>query len=110
MLFRGFLSILALAICCEIFAAETVAPLGSYTSLERRHWAFRPHAHPEIPKFSEAVDQKWAATPLDAFILARLKTEGLQPSPPADRAALIRRVCFDLVGLPATPAEVASFI
>src|SRR5689334_6201133 len=108
--FRGLLSILLLAICSETFGAESIAPLGIYTSPERRHWAFRPRAHPEIPKFSEAADQNWAATPLDAFILARLKKEGLQPSLPADRAALIRRACFDLTGLPPAPAEVASFV
>ena len=101
---------LAMAMCSATFAAESIAPLGTYTPLERRHWAFRPRAHPEIPKFGEAADRNWAATPLDAFILARLKKEVLQPSPPAARAALIRRACFDLTGLPPTPAEVASFV
>jgi hypothetical protein len=101
---------LAMAMCSATFAAESPAPLGAYTPLERRHWAFRPRAYPEIPKFSEVADQKWTTTPLDAFVLARLKKEGLQPSPPADRATLIRRVCFDLVGLPPAPAEVASFV
>src|SRR6267142_1630822 len=51
MLFRGFLSVLALTICSATFAAESIAPLGAYTPVERRHWAFRSHAHPEIPKF-----------------------------------------------------------
>jgi len=101
---------LAMTMCTATFAAESLAPLGAYTSLERRHWAFRPRAHPVIPKFSESADQNWATTPLDAFILARLKKEVLQPSAPADRATLIRRVCFDLVGLPPSPAEVASFV
>src|ERR1700686_4443403 len=100
MLFRGWVSTLAMAMYSATFAADSIAPLGTYTPLERRHWAFRPRAHPEIPKFSQAADQKWAAAPLDAFILARLKKEGLQPSAPADRAALIRRLCFDLTGLP----------
>jgi len=106
----GFVSMLAVTMCTATFAAESLAPLGTYTSLERRHWAFRPRAHPTIPKFSESADQNWAITPLDAFILARLKKEGLQSSAPADRATLIRRVCFDLVGLPPAPAEVASFV
>jgi hypothetical protein len=101
---------LAIAMCSATFAAESIAPLGSYTSLERRHWAFRPHAPPEIPKFSEGADQKWATTPIDAFILAQLKKEGLQPSQPTDRATLVRRVYFDLGGLPATLAEVASLV
>jgi hypothetical protein len=96
--------------CSATFAGESIAPLGTYTPVERRHWAFRQRTHPEIPQFSEAADQNWAATPLDAFILAGLKKEGLKPSPPADGVTLIRRVCFDLTGLPPTPAEVASFV
>jgi hypothetical protein len=99
-----------MAMCSATFGGESMAPLGTYTPLERRHWAFRPSAHPEIPKFGAAADQKWASTPLDAFILARLKKEGLRPSPPADRAALIRRASFDLTGLPPAPPEVASFV
>ena len=55
MLFGGCVSILTMAMCSATFAAESTAPLGTYTPLERRHWAFRPRAHPEIPKFSEAV-------------------------------------------------------
>src|SRR5438477_6104607 len=110
MLLRGCVSMFAVVMCSAAFAAESIAPLGIYTPLERRHWAFRPRAHPEIPKFGEPADQKWAATPLDAFILAGLKKEGLQPSPPADRAALVRRAFFDLTGLPPTPAEVAVFV
>src|ERR1700686_2446793 len=110
MQFCGCVSMFAMAMCSAAFAGESIAPLGTYTPVERRHWAFRQRMQPEIPKFSEAADQNWAATPLDAFILARLKKEGLQPSPPGDRAALIRRACFDLTGLPPTPAEVASFV
>ena len=110
MLFRGCVSVVAMTICSATLAAESIAPLGTYTSMERRHWAFRQRAHPEIPKFREAADQKWAATPIDAFMLARLKNEGLEASLRADRATLIRRVCFDLTGLPPAPAEVASFV
>src|SRR5436309_1088567 len=108
MLFRG--CVFAVAMCSATFAGESTAPLGTYTPVERRHWAFRQRTQPEIPKFGEAADQNWADTPLDAFILAGLKKEGLKPPPPADRVALIRRVCFDLTGLPPTPAEVASFV
>jgi hypothetical protein len=49
-------------------------------------------------------------TPVDAFILSRLQKEGLKPSPPADRATLLRRVYFDLIGLPPTPAEMTAFL
>jgi hypothetical protein len=91
-----------------LFASDTVAPLGKYTAAERRHWAFVKRSQPEIPKFA-AADKAWVRNPIDAFILARLKKEGLAPSAPADRSALIRRLSFDLTGLPPTPAEIAAF-
>ena len=52
----------------------------------------------------------WVRQPLDRFILARLEKEGLEPSPEADKAALLRRVSFDLTGLPPTPEEEAAFL
>ena len=55
------------------------------------------------------VDGAWPATPVDRFILAGLDEAGLAPAPDADRAALIRRLSFDLRGLPPTPAEIARF-
>src|SRR5947199_9705100 len=105
-----YVTALALALCSAIFAADSVAPLSTYTSVERHHWAFRPRAHPEVPQFSDAADRQWAAAPIDAFILARLKKEALNPSASADQATLIRRVYFDLTGLPPGPADVAAFL
>jgi hypothetical protein len=54
--------------------------------------------------------QKWARNAIDAFIRERLAQAGLQPAPEADRATLLRRVCFDLTGLPPTPEEVTAFL
>src|SRR2546427_12661467 len=105
-----YVTVLALALCSAIFAADSVAPLSTYTSVERHHWAFRPRAHPEVPQFSDAGDGQGAAAPIYAFILARLKKEALNPSASADRATLIRRVYFDLTGLPPGPADVAAFL
>ena len=97
----------ALILCA---AVENVAPLGTYTSAERRHWAFQPRKDPAPPTFTDGVAKAWVKTPIDAFVLARLRKAGLQPAPAADRATLIRRVTFDLTGLPPTPAEIDSFV
>ena len=99
----------AIALSAVIFAAE-LAPLGKYTPMERRHWAFQPRANPEVPQFTAAADRLWAKTPIDAFILDRLKKAGLQPSPNADKATLVRRLYFDLTGLPPSPQEIDAFV
>ena len=93
-----------------LIGADETAPLGTYTPSQRQHWAFVKRSRPQAPQFSLAADRTWVKNPIDAFILARLKKEGLRPSPPADRATLIRRVYFDLIGLPPSPAEVTAFI
>jgi mono/diheme cytochrome c family protein len=72
-------------------------------------WSLRPLVKPHLPKLTEA-DAKWVRTPLDAFVIARLREKGLSPSPEADRRTLLRRLSFDLVGLPPTPAEVEAFV
>ena len=63
-----------------------------------------------IPVPPEVRDEAWPATPIDRFVLARLEANGLAPSPMADKAALIRRVTFDLIGLPPAPEEIAAFV
>jgi mono/diheme cytochrome c family protein len=73
----------------------------------RNFWSLRPLSDPTVP---EVTAPQWVANPIDAFILSRLETAGLHPAPPAERRALIRRVTFDLVGLPPTPAEVEAFV
>src|SRR5262245_34563434 len=71
------------------------------------HWAFRAVVRPDAPP---VVNQTWLRNALDAFVLARLEKEGLHPSPEADRVTLIRRVSFDLLGLPPTVEEVDAFL
>lgn len=90
--------------------AETTAPLGSYTAAERRHWSFLKRQTPAIPAFSAAPDKAWVKNPIDAFVLARLQKEGLQPAPEADRRTLIRRASFTLRGLPPAPEEIRAFV
>lgn len=71
------------------------------------HWSFRPITRPEPPPVKNAA---WVRNPIDAFVLARLEREGLAPSPEADPATLLRRLSFDLTGLPPSPAEVNEFV
>src|SRR5712691_3183812 len=99
-----------IALVSLALASETVAPLGTYSETDRKQWSFQKRADPTIPSFAAAADKAWVKTPVDAFILSRLRKEGLTPSQPADRATLLRRVYFDLIGLPPTPAEVADFL
>ncbi len=70
-------------------------------------WSFRPITNPALPAVK---DSTWPRTPIDRFILARLEASGLKPAPPADRRVLVRRVTFDLIGLPPTPEEVDAFL
>ncbi len=99
-------AILSLAI---LMATEPVAPLGKYTPTERKHWAFVKRGNPEVPRFTQPPDRAFVANPVDAFVLARLQKEELRPSPRADRVTLIRRLSFDLTGLPPTPKEIVAF-
>jgi hypothetical protein len=71
------------------------------------HWSFAPPIRPELPAVK---NDSWARTPIDRFILARLEKEGLNPSPETDKATLLRRVTFDLTGLPPTPSELKAFL
>lgn len=71
------------------------------------HWAFRPPAEVAVP---DVQSNAWPQNELDRFILARLESDQLTPAPKADRRTLIRRVTFDLTGLPPTPEEIDAFI
>jgi hypothetical protein len=74
---------------------------------DRAHWAFQPVRLPAVPA---VADRAWVANPVDAFVLARLEARGLLPNPPATRGELVRRVYYDLTGLPPRPAEVDAFL
>ncbi len=71
------------------------------------HWAFRPIVRPAVPSVQNSG---WARNPIDRFVLAKLEQEGLTPSPDADRYTLIRRLSFDLRGLPPTWEEAEAFV
>ncbi len=73
----------------------------------RAYWAYRPVQRPDLPHVRNPA---WVRNPIDAFVLAKLEAKELLPAPPADRVALIRRVAYDLTGLPPSPAEVDAFL
>lgn len=73
----------------------------------RNHWAFKPPVRPPLPYVK---NKKWPRNPIDYFVLAKLESEKLKPSPEADRATLLRRVSLDLTGLPPTVDEINRFL
>lgn len=80
---------------------------AAFSDEARQHWAFQPVRKVRPPKVAN-VD--WVQTPVDSFILAKLEQRNWQPAPPATREELIRRVHFDLLGLPPQPKEIEAFV
>ncbi len=98
--FLGFIASLTIS-----FAGSP--PESTITEEDREHWSFRPLERPELPEVSQP---KLVRNPIDQFILARLEENGLSFSPPADHATLIRRLAFDLTGLPPQPEDLTAFL
>jgi hypothetical protein len=82
-------------------------PRVRFEKLKKTHWAWQPLTDPAVPAVRDAA---WGRDPIDRFLLAKLEEKGLAPVREADRNALLRRVTFDLTGLPPTPAEVTAFL
>jgi hypothetical protein len=91
-----------------LFASDTDSTdkEAKFIGARGKYWAFQRVVRPAVPTVSGA----WVRTPIDAFILDALTAKKLAPSEPVDRVRLIRRVTFDLIGLPPTPAEVDAFL
>ena len=90
------------------FAGETKhVKSGGITEEDRHWWAYRPVVAVEPPPVADA---RWNANPIDRFVFARLAREGIRPTASADRANLLRRVTFDLIGLPPSPEEIDAFV
>jgi hypothetical protein len=90
----------ALLPCLALSVAAQQAPAAP------TWWAYRPLSRPAVP----AVAAAWAGQPIDAFVLAGLQSRGLLPAPPADRHTWLRRVTYDLTGLPPTTAEIDAYL
>jgi hypothetical protein len=77
------------------------------TAAKEKHWAFQPIRRPEVP---EAAGSNESRNPVDRFVVARLRAEGVKPVGAADRRTLVRRLYLDLIGLPPSPDEVSAFL
>ncbi len=87
---------------------EAKPAAGHISEQDRRHWAFQPPKRPEVPRVRAAANR--VTNPVDAFVLAKLESKGLAMNPEADRASLLRRVSFDLTGLPPSPEALDTFL
>ena len=91
--------------CFLVISAPATPP--DVAEARAQHWAFQPVTQPAPPVVKKA---RWVQTPVDAFVLAKLEEKHLKPAPAADRRTLIRRITYDLIGLPPTPEEVEAFV
>jgi len=91
----------------ELASAEAILPEREVTDSDRAHWAYQPIAEvaPPAPR-----DVAWTIHTIDRFIKAQLESQSLEPLPVAGRTTLLRRVTFDLTGLPPTPEEITQFL
>ena len=94
-------AILALALLYPTYAA------AAEPETKTDWWSLRKVTRPKLPTVKHT---DWVRNPIDAFVLAALESRGLQPAPAADKATLLRRVTFDLIGLPPTPEEIDAFL
>jgi len=88
----------------DAMAADDSKPVAP---TNQSHWSLQPLVRPALPK---VADESWARTPIDRFILAKLEEKGLKPNSSADKRTLLRRIYFDLIGLPPTPQEMDAFL
>src|SRR5262249_17872865 len=90
-------------LCPSLWAAED----PTKEAVAQPSWAYRPPTRSAVPAVR---NRTWVRNPIDAFILAKLEEAGLTPAPEADHLTLVRRLYFDVVGLPPTPEEVEAFV
>src|SRR5438477_542807 len=79
-------------------------------ALDAPWWSLKALTRPSVPSPPDGKSRTWPRTAIDNFILAKLAEKGLHPSSPADKRTLLRRVYFDLIGLPPTPEQMANFL
>src|SRR3954447_26926427 len=90
-----------------VASAALLLAADPFTQRQREFWSFQKIQAPRPPAVK---DRSWARTAVDAFVLAKLESKGLRPNAPADKATLLRRASFDLIGLPPSPEETGAFL
>lgn len=106
-LFALSLGLVATVMAGDPGPANSLAPHESFSAEQRDHWAYKAPTRPDPPKVKETA---WVRNTIDKFVLAAIEENGLTHAREADRVALIRRLTYDLTGLPPTPAEVDAFL
>ncbi|MEO1994705.1 MAG: PSD1 and planctomycete cytochrome C domain-containing protein, partial [Planctomycetaceae bacterium] len=86
---------------------RTLVGRRKISEADRQHWSFQRVARPSLPVVKH---RSWPRTGIDRFVLAKLEAAHVEPSPPAEKEVLLRRLYFDLVGLPPSPEEVEAFL
>ena len=112
MLFSRFIAVIVVVwvVAWGVAAAETPNPADAWqreVAAGRRHWALQKPVSPAVPPVSDAA---WPRSDIDRFLLAAMEEAGVRPVADASRESLIRRLSFDLVGLPPTPEDVSDFV
>ena len=97
---RTFILFWIFRFVCLSFNVEAEVEEGNF-------WAFKPIGHHMVPLVE---DETWSTDPIDSFILAKLEAKKIKPAPIADKHTLLRRVYFDLIGLPPSPSQIDEFI
>lgn len=104
------LSVCVLMLALSQQAGDAQEGEPEYSQDDRSHWSFLPVKRASTPTFEADAERDWIASPVDAFILEELKRAGLGPAPKADRRTRIRRLYYNLTGLPPEPGQIDAFI
>jgi Protein of unknown function (DUF1553)/Protein of unknown function (DUF1549) len=97
----------SIAFGLAVLVGLRVPAIAGEPDVKEKHWAYQPIGRPAVPG---AAGAERGRNPIDRFISARMESEGIHPVPAADRRTLLRRVYFDLIGLPPSPEEVQVFL
>ncbi|MSU36767.1 MAG: DUF1553 domain-containing protein [Pedosphaera sp.] len=104
---RKFVPLTFIALLLTVSLGGVARPADVAVEERRDHWSFKPVIIPPLP---ETKNRAWSRCGMDHFILARLEKEGITPAPEADRVTWLRRVSFDLIGLPPSPEDTDAFV